>query len=172
MASEIEVTANVTTDDLSIGDVYDGMRLGGDDISKKSPITPGLREVAATIGEDTLTLRVQGHSGQWSKTSQEALTDALAEVDGVDGSTIEVEGGFKADSEVTIDPPEDDEDEDEGDENDVADVSEIDGVGELRAEALREAGIETVDDVIDIGAEGLIEAGISEGVAENIVERV
>lgn len=174
MASDIEVTADLTSDaDVSVGDVYDRMRLGADEISEQSPITPGLREVVALIGEDEILLRSQGHDGEWSKTSQDALIEALGEIDGVDGSTVEVvEGGYEQDGdeedpEVDVEAmadaivPEEEED----------DVSEIDGVGAARAEQLREAGIETVKDVLAAGTDGLVEAGISEGVAENIVER-
>lgn len=185
MASDIEVTATITTDDFSVGDVYDAMRLRGDDISETSPISPGLREAAVVAGDDSLTLRVQGHDGEWSKQSQEALVDSLAHAPGVDGATVEVtSGGYAGASEDDQDGDGEPVTEDDGDDGDEPDADEeeeeeaapgvetIDGVGADRAETLKEAGIETVDDVIDVGADGLVEAGISEGVAENIVESV
>lgn len=166
MASHIHVTASIS-DEVTEAEVYEALRtIGNDQLSKKSPVTAQLREASVATGEDCLDLRVQGHDGEWSKTTQETITRTLAGIDGVDAHSVEVtSGGYDSGEALGGDDTEDEDGED-----DSADVETIDGVGAGRAETLRDAGIETVADVIDGGAEALVEAGLSEGVAENIVE--
>lgn len=167
MASDIEVTADV--EGVTRADVVDALRSVRDGISNTSPVSAGFREAAVVASDESLTVRVQGHDGEWSQKSEAALKQAIAGVDGV--QSIEVtEGGY--DGGVADTEPADDDDTtaEDGDEEDVAaDVAEIDGVGPARAEELRAAGIETVGQVISGGVDGLIEAGLSDGVAENVL---
>lgn len=161
MASHIHVTASIA-EDVTEANVYSALRqVGREQLSQKSPVSAQLREASVVTHEETLILRVEGHDGEWSRTSQDTITDTLAGIDGVEAESVEViSGGYE----------QDDGDEDDSEDEDSPDVETITGVGSGRAETLRDAGIETVADVIDAGAEGLVEAGLSEGVAENIVE--
>lgn len=173
MASDIRIEAS-TDGSVTKGDVYAALReIDPTDLSKKSPVTNQIREAYVAVGDAGIAVKVEGHDGEWSRSSQNALTHTLAGIGGVDSQSVEVaSGGYESDTpqydqEGDGAPiPEDDDDEDEK----SPDVSAIDGVGPSRAEQLRDAGIETVDDVIDGGADALVEAGISEGVADNIVE--
>lgn len=159
MASDIEVKARISTDDLSVGDVYAALRTTRG-VSKQSPITPGAREAAAVVNENTAIVRVEGHDGEWSETSQTALVRALESMDGVAAVSV-TSGGHESNQSAS----------EGGAEPDSPPATAIDGVGPGRADTLSEAGIETVADVEAAGVEGLVDAGLSQGIAVNLAER-
>lgn len=176
MASHIYVAGEKDAS-VSKSDIYEALRaIGRDQLSQKSPVTAQLNEATVGTREQSFSVTVEGHSGEWSRSSQDALLKALINIDGVDGDSVEVvSGGYEAQERYSQEadgaPVTEEDGAEEDDEPDGDDVSEIDGVGPARAEQLKEAGIETTSDVLNVGVSGLVEAGISEGVAENIVER-
>lgn len=64
-----------------------------DDLSKKSPVEAGLQGVSVVVGVQNVTLRAG--EGDWSRTTERALMDALSSVDGVGGVEV-TEGGYDA----------------------------------------------------------------------------
>jgi len=69
-----------------------------DDVSKSSPITAGVPEAGiATTDDGNVRLRVAGHSGSFTKTSERALLAALR--DGLpESASVSVEaGGYDSD---------------------------------------------------------------------------
>jgi hypothetical protein len=69
-----------------------------DDLSNKSPITPSATNVAvspSSANEDgAVVVRVRGHGGEWSKTSETALRRAVKSVDGIT-ELVEKDGGYE-----------------------------------------------------------------------------
>lgn len=99
MASALEHTyeASPRTNRADIRAQLDA--LSEDDISVSSPISAGGRKVAiGTIDTDewTVTVRVEGHDGDWTKTSEEALRKAVQRATGV-GDLIDADGGYDPD---------------------------------------------------------------------------
>lgn len=77
--------------------------LVGLDVSESSPVDANCRQLGVSTTEtygddDTLHVVVteSGHEGSWTKTSQEAVLDALKNLDGIDATEVEVEGGYEA----------------------------------------------------------------------------
>jgi hypothetical protein len=66
-----------------------------DDISQSSPITAGVPEAGIVITQDTVIVTVEGHEGDWTKTSETALRRAVKSVDDVE-ALEESEGGYEA----------------------------------------------------------------------------
>lgn len=88
-----------TTGSVSRSDVRDALSgLTDDDITESSPITAGAAEVGVETRDGTVIVRVSGHEGEWSKTSETALRRAVVGVDGVDELT-DSDGGYETDSE-------------------------------------------------------------------------
>lgn len=188
MAVDLHVQA-AKTPAVSKADVYAALRsIGSDALSAESPVSAQLREAFVATRPESVTVRVEGHAGEWSQESQQTLVRTLAGIDGVDAATIEiVAGGYDETTETDEAASESGESEsEEGETGETATregdrppeetgrlgVEEIDGVGQSRSEALRAAGIETVDDLLEAGVDGLVEeAEVSEGVAENIIEQ-
>lgn len=81
------VTAGMVRDAVS--------SLTEDDITNTSPITAGGSEVGIEVDGTALHVRVEGHEGDWSKTSEDALRRAVEGVDGVEELTT-AEGGYEA----------------------------------------------------------------------------
>ena len=73
-----------------------------DDISKSSPITAGVPEAGIALvhenGDTSVLIRVEGHSGSWSKTSETALRRAVQRADGVH-EQVDASGGYQPDDE-------------------------------------------------------------------------
>jgi hypothetical protein len=71
--------------------------LTDDDLSVGSPVTGGCNEVGvAKVQEDEerfIVLRVEGHSGDWTKTSEDAIRRRVEGIDGIAG-LVESEGGY------------------------------------------------------------------------------
>lgn len=171
MASHIRIEADAD-DAVSKADVYDALRgIDPADLSTQSPVSNQLPEAFVAIGAGGIAVKVDGHEGEWSRSTEQAVTRTLAGIDGVDAQSVSVvAGGFESDAVEQDDEAGDAGTDDEGDE-DAEGVETITGVGPGRADTLRAAGIQTVDDVLDVGVDGLVAAGIPEGVAENIVEQ-
>jgi hypothetical protein len=71
-------------------------QLEEDDVSVSSPVSAGAPEAAVVVGDDTVTVRVEGHGSDWTKKSQEALESAVLGADGVT-ETESVNGGYSPD---------------------------------------------------------------------------
>lgn len=100
MASNITVSATVTDASTTVGDVRAELRTITDgDLTEKSPVTAGIGEAGVTIDESDsglhLNLRVEGHEGEWSKTSMDAVTRAVGRVGGVEDVTV-TDGGYES----------------------------------------------------------------------------
>lgn len=105
MSSELHVTAE---HDGSVSNAAVRDALSGLDVSESSPITADASQVGISHsteadgeGDDGevhhhVELHVSGHDGEWTKTSQEALLDALKDLDGVDVESVSVEGGHES----------------------------------------------------------------------------
>ena len=69
------------------------------DISSSSPISDGASEVAVVMHTDeephTLDIRVTGHSGEWTKKSEEAVQNVIQNVEGV-GDLVDSDGGYES----------------------------------------------------------------------------
>lgn len=90
------VSSGATRSDIAAA--LDG--IASDDITKKSPITAGVPEAAISF-ETTdegrfVTIKVEGHPGEWSKTSERALKSAIEGLDVV-GEHVETVGGYDYD---------------------------------------------------------------------------
>jgi len=75
--------------------------LTDEDVSVSSPISAGADEVSVQMDydgdSDVLVLHVEGHGGEWTKTSEQTLRRAVEEVEGV-GELVYSEGGYESDS--------------------------------------------------------------------------
>lgn len=86
---------------VSKQDIRDAIAgLTEDGLSKKSPVTPGGGELVPVVNsehEDTPHFKVvcDGHGGGWSKTSQEAIKNAVLDVEGVNECTG-IDGGYES----------------------------------------------------------------------------
>lgn len=105
---------------VSYSDVRAAVRsLSDDDLSVGSPISGGGEEVGIDLtgeGSDPggiLHIRVEGHDGEWTKTSEKALSRTIRSVNGV-GKVIESQGGYEGDVE---DAGEDEDSEEEVDDD-------------------------------------------------------
>jgi hypothetical protein len=92
MASNIEVTADAN-DGVTVPDIRDEFQ-SGLDVSQSSPITETALEVALVVDDGEVLARVEGHDGDFTKKSQEALKSALNAVDGVSGASVDA-GGYE-----------------------------------------------------------------------------
>ena len=74
--------------------------LTDDDISSSSPITAGASEASVGVerndDEAVVTVYVDGHSGGWTKKSEEGVRKAVEGVDGV-VELADAEGGYETD---------------------------------------------------------------------------
>lgn len=70
--------------------------LTNDDVSVGSPISAGASEVAIVIEDGDVVVRVEGHDGDWTRTSEETLRKVIEGVDGVN-ELVESKGGFETD---------------------------------------------------------------------------
>lgn len=72
--------------------------LTDDDLSVSSPVTGGVKEAAITTdrtGETpTLSIIVDGHDGDWTQTSEQAIRRRVEGIDGIEGLASS-EGGFE-----------------------------------------------------------------------------
>jgi len=80
-------------------DVRDAIAaLSADDLTEKSPVTAGASEMSIQMrdADDGVEVEIftEGHPGEWSKTSEEAIKSAVQSVDGV-GDLVESEGGYE-----------------------------------------------------------------------------
>jgi hypothetical protein len=92
---QYEATGSVTN-----GDVRNALyTLTDDDVSVSSPITGGASEVSVHFeninGTRLVVLTIDGHDGDWTKTSESALTGAVQSVEGV-GDLVASEGGYES----------------------------------------------------------------------------
>lgn len=73
-------------------------QLTDDDVSQSSPISGGAPEAATVLtgsdGESVIGVRVEGHDGEWTKTSERALKSAVKSVEGVTELVLS-EGGYE-----------------------------------------------------------------------------
>lgn len=70
--------------------------LSEDDVSSSSPVSAGGQELAVDdTGDGALAVICEGHGGDWTKTSEEAVRVAVQSVDGV-GDLVGSEGGYDA----------------------------------------------------------------------------
>lgn len=76
--------------------------LADDDLTEKSPVTDGAQEVSVQYEEGdggmVVGIAVEGHAGEWSKTSEQAIKSAVQSVNGV-GELVASEGGYESGSE-------------------------------------------------------------------------
>ena len=72
--------------------------LTDDDVSVSSPISAGGNEAAVVDNGDTVEVRIDGHDGSWTLTSQEGVIDAVEAADGVE-KCVSVDGGYEPDDE-------------------------------------------------------------------------
>lgn len=86
---------------VSYGTVRAGLHtLNDGDVSASSPVSGGAEEVAVSIirHEDTFVdLHVEGHDGDWTKTSEQAVRRAVQRVGAV-GDLVESEGGYETET--------------------------------------------------------------------------
>lgn len=95
MAADITITAD---HDGTLANSDIRAALTGMDVSATSPVDADGRSVGTSHTDDTVTLVVDTpDGGEFTKTSQTALTDALASVEAVDADSITVEGGYQPD---------------------------------------------------------------------------
>jgi len=72
------------------------------DVSESSPVNAGGNEVGTSHTTDTVTVTAGGANadGDFTKTSQDALVDALKNLDAVDAESVSVDaGGYTPDDE-------------------------------------------------------------------------
>lgn len=70
-----------------------------DDVSNSSPVSSGVPEASIVVGDGAAHVRVEGHDGDFTKTSERALLSALGDVDGAAGSADVAAGGYETDGE-------------------------------------------------------------------------
>jgi hypothetical protein len=95
------LSATFRTDaDITKADIRDALAdISEDDISKSSPVSAGGSEAAVTVsagpsGMTDFNITVDGHGGDWTKKSEEAVTDAACSVtDSVE--VLDVDGGYE-----------------------------------------------------------------------------
>lgn len=96
MASTIEVTADTDSSFSrpALRAALDGIT--DDDVSVSSPVTDGAPEAAIDHNRDdgVVHVRVEGHDGDFTKTSQQALVSAVRSVDGATDPTV-TDGGYE-----------------------------------------------------------------------------
>jgi hypothetical protein len=94
MASHIHIEVSGP---VSEEEVRDQLRqITEDSISQSSPITAGVPEAGVYGGTDsTVHVRVQGHSGDWTRTSQTEMCETIRSVH-PDVDTAVVSGGFES----------------------------------------------------------------------------
>lgn len=101
MASDISI--EVTPTDLlhlPVGPVREALRaVDGEDLSVSSPVSAGVPEAGVSPGDDgSVLVVVEGHDGDFTKTSERALKRALADVPfSVDVEVVD--GGYEPDDE-------------------------------------------------------------------------
>lgn len=101
MANYIRLTASLGDSDASYRDFRDEVSaLTDDDVSQTSPVTAGGNEVGVIVTDDEVTLTVEGHGGEFTKTTESALIEVIEDVLGEDAE-VTVEGGYTEDDEDT-----------------------------------------------------------------------
>lgn len=101
MASDIKIEVSPTDLlHLPVSPVREALRsVDGDDLSVSSPVSGGVPEAGVSPGDDgAVVVAVEGHEGDFTKTSERALKSALADVP----FTVDVEvvdGGYEPDDE-------------------------------------------------------------------------
>lgn len=79
---------------VSSGDIREAYAgLSEDDVSKSSPITGSSGEIATTTGDGWVGVAVGSAPDGWTKTSQEALVDAVLSIPGVK-DVLDIDGGY------------------------------------------------------------------------------
>lgn len=64
-----------------------------EDVSESSPVTAGVPEAGLSPEPGEIHVRVGGHAGDFTKTSEQALRKALRAIDGVESVEV-LEGGY------------------------------------------------------------------------------
>lgn len=97
MADHIEVVAD-TNASFNESGLRDALSNISDEVSQSSPVSEGAPEVAVghDAGEGTVTLRVAGHEGDFTLTSQKALLKVLRSHEGAVSPRV-ASGGYEAD---------------------------------------------------------------------------
>ncbi len=77
--------------------------LVGLDVSESSPVGSNGRQLGVstteTYGDDDtphVVVTEAGHAGSWTKASQQAVLDALKNLDGIDATEVDVSGGYES----------------------------------------------------------------------------
>lgn len=92
MARSIHIVFDAE-DSVTSGDIRDAVsELTEDDISVRSPISEGAPEIGTTTGDGWMGV-VAGSGQDWTKTSQQAVIDAVQRVDGI-GEVRDITGGY------------------------------------------------------------------------------
>lgn len=87
-------------------------KLTDEDLSASSPISAGGVEAGVTVEDGVATVAIDGHGGEWTKTSQKAVVSALSGIDGVEDVEV-VDGGYETSEDD--EPSEDSTDDDDSD---------------------------------------------------------
>lgn len=94
-----EYTASGDVTRPEVREALDG--LTDDDISDSSPITEGAEEAAVAVQHTSegsaVVVTVEGHDGEWTYTSENAVKSAVRSVEGV-GDLVDSEGGYEPES--------------------------------------------------------------------------
>lgn len=95
MASHIEVTADVNGDFSERALRTALAALTDEDLSESSPVSAGAQEVAVDHNQrdGVVHVRCEGHSGDFTKTSERALTRTVRGVTGVEDASV-TDGGY------------------------------------------------------------------------------
>lgn len=99
MASHIHVELHFADGESpDYGDIRQALsELTEDDVSVSSPISAGAPEAGVSVDGRVAHVRVAGHDGDWTKTSEEAIVSALRGVPGDHGDPSVVGGGYEPD---------------------------------------------------------------------------
>jgi len=126
MADHITIEAETQDGPVPYSAVREAMAsLSDDDVSKTSPVTPGGSEVGVTGGEN-VEIHVEGHSGEFTKTTEEALVAAVEAIEGTHNVRV-TQGGYTDGDDDVVEVTEDGEDGDgEGADDEDADDEDAD----------------------------------------------
>lgn len=99
MADHIHLKAQIFNDaDVSVGDVRAALsELSDDDVSESSPVSGGVPEAGIEVNEGSVDVRIEGHAGEFTKTSQRALVGVLEEIEGGQNTVEIIDGGYEKD---------------------------------------------------------------------------
>lgn len=126
MADHITIEAETRDGPVPYSAVREAMAsLSDDDVSKTSPVTPGGSEVGVTGGEN-VEIRVEGHSGEFTKTTEEALVAAVEAIEGTHNVRV-TQGGYTDSDDDVVDVTTEDADDEDADDEDANDDSLFSG---------------------------------------------